>query len=196
MSKIFIVQNKNRSVQSENGFVLIASLVFLLVLTIFSVSMFRNFGLQEKIAGNIREKQRAFHSAQSALQFGEWFLTQGKANSGSLCSTLLDANAGETIVCSNELTDPTDVPWKNGSVDIGITYVPPTTPPMAISTIGGLNTYFDVPRFYIFYLGLDSTGQSTLYQVTAMGFGGSSNGIAVVQSTYAVSTGIKDLGGL
>jgi len=196
MNNIFITPNRKRSIQYEKGFVLIAALVFLLVLTIFSVSMFRNFGLQEKIAGNVREKQRAFHSAQSALQFGEWFLTQGSANSGSLCNTLLDANAGETKVCSNALADPTDVPWQVGSTDVGVTYIPPTTPPMVVSTSGGANTYFAVPRFYIFYLGLDSTGINSLYQVTAMGFGGSSNGIAVVQSTYAVSTGIKDLGGL
>ncbi len=180
----------------QKGFVLIAALIFLLVLSIFSIAMFRGFGLQDKVAGNIREKERAFHAAESNLEYAEWWLTQGSADTGSTCSGLLNANAGQTKVCSNALANPISVPWKVGAVDIGFRYLPPTTPPMLVLTTGGVNTYYAAPRFYILYLGIDSTGQNMLYQVTASGFGGNSSAIAVVQSTFAVTTGIKDLGGL
>lgn len=188
--------DKPTGIATQHGFVLIASLIFLLVLSIFSVGMFRGIGLQEKIAGNIREKERAFHSAESALQFGEWWLTQGTADTGSVCNTVLNANAGQTKVCSNALLDPTTVPWKNGGATVGFTYIPTTTPAMAISTSGGLNTYYSAPSLYINYIGPDSTGENILYQVTASGFGGNVNAVAVVQSTYAINSGIKDLGGL
>ena len=40
----------------ERGMALISAILLLLVLTILSVGMFRSFGLQERIAGNTREK--------------------------------------------------------------------------------------------------------------------------------------------
>ena len=67
----------------QKGFVLIAALIFLLVLSIFSIAMFRGFGLQDKVAGNIREKERAFHAAESNLEYAEWWLIQGSADTGS-----------------------------------------------------------------------------------------------------------------
>ena len=62
--------NQKKTEPYQNGFVLIAALIFLLVLSIFSVAMFRGFGLQDKIAGNIREKEKAFHAAESNLESG------------------------------------------------------------------------------------------------------------------------------
>ena len=75
------------------GFVLVTALLILLVLSLLSASMFRSFALQENIAGSTREKQRAAHSAQSALQYGEWWLAQGNGGSGAACTVLLDASA-------------------------------------------------------------------------------------------------------
>ena len=50
----------------QHGIVLIASLLLLLVITILALAMFRSMGLGEKIAGNVREKQRALHAAAVA----------------------------------------------------------------------------------------------------------------------------------
>jgi type IV pilus assembly protein PilX len=82
---------------------------------------------------------------------------------------------------------------------MGSTYVPINvngSSPLTISTSGGVGTYFAAPRLYINYLGLGPSGQARVYQVTTIGNGGDANSIAVVQSTYSVTTGIKDLGGL
>jgi type IV pilus assembly protein PilX len=40
----------------QGGMVLITALLLLIVVTILAVGMFRSFGLDEKIAGNMREK--------------------------------------------------------------------------------------------------------------------------------------------
>ena len=61
----------------EQGMVLVSSMLLLLIITILAVSMFRSFGTQEKIAGNVREKERALHAAESAEQYAEWWITQG-----------------------------------------------------------------------------------------------------------------------
>ena len=56
---------------------LVTSLLLLVIITILALSMFRSFGTQEKIAGNLREKERALHAAASAQQYAEWWLLQG-----------------------------------------------------------------------------------------------------------------------
>jgi len=178
--------------RTQRGVALVIALLVLMLLTSLGVAMFRSFGLQERIAGNTREKQHAFQAAESALQFGEWWLTQNNAVTGTACSGNLTA----TTVCSNAqtLSTLTGGPWTFGS-----TYTPINvngSAPMTISTSGGLGTYYASPRLYINYMGLDSTGQARVYQVSAIGNGGDANSIAVVQSTYSVSTGVKDLGGL
>ena len=68
--------------------VLISSLLLLIVVTIIALSMFRSFGIQEKIAGNTREKQRALPAAVSAQQFAEWWLSNNGATSAPVpCAT-------------------------------------------------------------------------------------------------------------
>ena len=55
--------------RSQSGIVLVSSLLLLLVVTIMALSIFRSFGIQEKIAGNTRDKQRALQVAMS-VQIG------------------------------------------------------------------------------------------------------------------------------
>ena len=188
-------QSRPRS-RRQSGIVLVASLLIMLVITLLGLSMFRSFGTQERIAGNTREKQRALHAAETARQHAEWWLTQsGNASTGAPCTALLSANANQTQVCSNAVPDAVTVPWTSGASQLGITYTPPNNV-MNVSTTGGLGTYYAIPRFYIYYMGLASDGMGSLYQITAAGYGGNSNAVAVVQSVYYVSSGVKDLGGM
>ena len=71
----------------EGGLVLISSLLLLVVVTILAVGLFQNFGIQEKIAGNLREKQRALAAAEAAQEYAEWWLAQGNGSTGITCST-------------------------------------------------------------------------------------------------------------
>ena len=67
----------------QGGFALMTSLLILIIMTLLALSMFRSVGLQEKIAGNTREKQRSLQAAESALQYGEWWLSQGNGSTGN-----------------------------------------------------------------------------------------------------------------
>lgn len=173
---------------AERGIALVTSLLMLIVMTLLAVSMFRSIGLDESIAGNTREKQRSLQAAQSALDYGEWWLSQGNGGTGNTCSTVYTATVANTKVCTNALTTPTTLPWSARG-----DYLPPT---MTVAAGGGLVSsggnvgdinYYAKPSLYIQYLGLDPTGHSQLYQVTGAGYGGSANGASVVQSTYAVT---------
>jgi len=55
------------SIQRQNGIALAVSLIFLLILTILSVSAMQNSTLETKIAVNHQHKQMSFQAAESAL---------------------------------------------------------------------------------------------------------------------------------
>jgi type IV pilus assembly protein PilX len=193
---------KHLKPSAKRGFALISALLILLVITMLALSMFRGFGMQEKMAGNTREKQRAFQAAQTALQYGEWWLGAGNGNTGTTCSGVVDASVlSQMRVCSAALATPTTLPWP-----IRADYLPAAPAAMGISASGGLNStgtdmnYFAKPGLYVSYLGLNPTGDAALYQVTAFGYGGGANAdgstastSAVVQSTYAISSSVKPL---
>jgi type IV pilus assembly protein PilX len=176
------------------GFVLIAAMLMILVVSVLGVVMLRGNGLQERIAANTRDKLRAFTVAQSTLQYGEWWLGQGGTATGGTCSgiTRID-DASDLSVCADPLADPAAVPWP-----VRFEYAPDDLP---ISAEGGLTAdgqwnYREAPALHVHYLGFSTDGSAQLYQVSAAASGGKSDTVAVVQSTYQVTSGIKDLGGL
>ena len=202
--------NRGRALpSSERGMALVTSMLLLLIITILALSMFRSFNTLEKIAGNMREKDRALHAAVSAQQYAEWWLTQP---AGSIAASApvscavgpaLIANAGQGQICTNATSfanlgvDPTQqMPWP-------VTYVQYL--PAGMGTLGpvaqaGTNAsdppYAWTPGFYIVDLGLAADAAGEAYQVTAFSFGGTTNTVAVVESTYEIQQGVVNRGGL
>lgn len=183
----------------QRGMVLVTSLLLLIVVTILAVGLFRSFGLDEKIAGNMREKQRALNAAETAEQYAETWLSSGNGSNGINCTALVAANVGQ--VCSNplQLSVPNGnvaiLPWTIAGNPVGVTYLPSVLTPMNVTTPGS-DYYSGTPTFYIAYVGVSPGGLGSVYQIDAAGYGGSANTAAVVESTYLVQTSVKDLGGL
>lgn len=182
--------------RGARGYTLITGMLILLVLTLLALAMFRSAGLQERIAAGTRDKQRAIEAAQSALHYGEWWLKQGNMPTSVSCTDVNNGNVlGNMRVCSNPITSPATLPWSAGS-----TY---SLPSMTANGGGGLAeasspagdiNYVAPPGLYISYLGLNGAGLAQLYQVTAYGYGGDATTATVVQSTYQLVSGAKDLG--
>jgi type IV pilus assembly protein PilX len=180
---------------------LISSLLLLVVVTILALSMFRSFGVEEKIAGNVREKQRALHAAESAQQYAEHWLA-GNATVGGGCTALLSANIGQGQICSAPLvannihTAIASLPWPA----LGVTYNPVGSGGILMQLTGAAGppkeTYYATPQFYIYDAGPSADGQGELYQVDALGYGANPNSAAIVESTFEVGTGVIDHGAL
>jgi type IV pilus assembly protein PilX len=189
-----VLQQRAASPALQHGMALISGLLLLLVVTILGISMFRSFGLQAKIAGNIREKQRALHSAGAAQEYAEWWVSQtggGNATVGNECTGVVDVTVGPVQVCKN-LIDPktiTTVPWTIGGVQVGYRYPVPGMSTTASNPTGS-DLYSQYPMFYIAYVNgvydKESGTQTNNYRVDATGSGGTSNTVAVVESTYQV----------
>jgi type IV pilus assembly protein PilX len=191
--------------QGQRGIALITALLLLLIITLLGLSMFRSFPTQERIAGNVREKERALHAATSAQQFAEWWLVNNVSTGDVVCAVqaqLLNANTPvpEGQICSNALyTLPpqppglvpsvTNVPWGGGL--IGTQYIPVgmTITGNPIATAGD-QTYASAPVFYIADLGAAGDAAGEAYQIDAYAYGGSTNTVAVVESIYEVQQGV------
>jgi type IV pilus assembly protein PilX len=177
-----------RSPAGQRGLVMISALLLLLVATILAATMFRSFGTQEKIAGNLREKERAVHAAVTAQQYAEWWLQSGNAPAKGNCASIIDYTAGQ--VCSNAIPT-TDIPnpsaWPGG-----VTFAPPdpssttSRTNMDVTQTIGPGTYWSKPTFYIADLGPGAGGE--LYQIDAWAVGGTANTVAVVESTYVLTS--------
>jgi type IV pilus assembly protein PilX len=193
--------------RTARGFVLIASLLLLIVMTLLALAMFRSFGIQELVAGNVREKQRALQSAIAAEQYAElWLTAPGNAVSDSVdCQNPLVtlqsySGTANPYICllpvGSLVTTVTSVPWKVGTSEIGWTFFPggkTGTGDMNVSPTGGQNTYYQVPRLYIGIL--SSTTTQTLYRIDAWNWGGTTNTAAVVEATYAVTSQAQSASG-
>ena len=179
----------------QRGMALVAALLLLVVITILGVTMFRSYGLTERVAGNTREKERALAAALSAQAYAEFYLNGNKgANSVetadcSAMTTNVPALMTATMVCTNALTgNVAQVPWAHSWA-----YTPPG---MTIAT-GSAGTFTQAPQFYITYLGAPGGGSCyngntgtniCTFQIDAAGWGGSANTVAVVESAYEVTT--------
>lgn len=190
--------------RTQGGFVLIASLIIMVILTLIAVAMFRGGGLQEKIAGNLREKQRAFDIAQNTLTFGQNWIS-ANAPVPIACANAAASNSGVAntpVVCTQTSVYPasTDTLMADlQSETAGTPYTPGGNAALDISQNGGrLNTIYALPRLFIQNIGQQAGTGNTLYRLTAIAWGGNDSAVAIVQSIYALpaASGAKDLGSI
>ena len=198
---------RHSSRSTQRGVVLVTSLLLLLVVTVMALSMFRSFGMQERIAGNVREKQRALQVANSTQEYAEWWLAN---QSGAIYAVSQGSAAAADVTCGNTVVDA-NAPVGAGQICIdtlrirGISAATwPSSIPSAGPTMGVLYTppgmsavnYAVRPGFYIADAGALATARGEVYQVDAYGFGLTSNAISVVESTVAVTCIVCNVGGL
>jgi type IV pilus assembly protein PilX len=170
----------------QRGMVLITSLLMLVIVTMLGIALFRSFGLDEKIAGNMREKARALQAAETAEEYAESWITGPNATTAIACGTgQVLYTAGQICTSGTGLASPATMPWPTW-----VLYNPPSIPT-------GL---YAPPFFYVTSLGPPAGGPpspsaGTVYQIDAGGYGDTPNATAVVEVTYLVTPGVTCPGG-
>ncbi|HTT43986.1 MAG TPA: PilX N-terminal domain-containing pilus assembly protein [Steroidobacteraceae bacterium] len=189
--------NNHRTKAAQRGVALVTSLLLLIIITILALSMFRSFGTQEKIAGNLREKERALHAAESAQQYAEWWLLQNNntAAGATSCAASVAATPTAGQICNQTPQqvpfDPTVVPWA-----IQVTYTPQNMVLLGQPQVAGNPPYFATPAFWIADRGVAADGAGEAYQIDAYGYGSAASTVAVVESVYEIQQGVVNRGGL
>lgn len=169
-----------RPIDRQSGAVLVISLIMLLLLTMIGVSSSQNAGMEERMAGNSRDKNLAFQAAESALLAAEQSLvtahTAGTMPTfdpdgagGYFNKSPTNTNLGSTIL--------SDSFWGDGTVSIAYS--------------GSLEGVSTLPRYIIQDLGcvLPCTVPATDphdYRITAFATGGTTTAVTIVQSIYRI----------
>jgi len=74
------IPNLNLANTSSQGSALIVSLVILLIMTILGLSAMQTTVLQERMAGNMKDRNMAFQAAEAALRAGENWVENNAAS--------------------------------------------------------------------------------------------------------------------
>lgn len=161
------VSAPERSIQRQRGVVLIVALVILVLMTMIGMTAMRDTGLQERMAGNLRDRNLAFQSAEAALRAGETWLL----------------NNATTQNPAARIDEPAD--WNGNSS-------PTPTGTIALNTVAANPSFHaGLPR-HIEPLGApcDGTNPSCgwcIYPITTYGVGGSSDAVVILQAQYQLS---------
>jgi len=162
----------------QSGVVLIISLIMLLLLTLIGTTGMQSTSLEEKMAGNMRDKNLAFQAAESALKAAEASLV-----SPAVLPAFTDAGTGgfykDTSTIPTDTAILTDSFW--------------TTNPVATSSVTTLGNGITTPVYIIQQLPAACFGTcppdpaTTPYRITVRATGGTTNAVVILQSIYSPS---------
>jgi type IV pilus assembly protein PilX len=163
----------------QRGAALITALLLLVVLTILGMSVMQMSRVQEKMAGNTRDINVSFESAEGALRNAEAFIGQQPSPGPVACP---DASCPFRALSSvPDVSNQTDTWWNangkafadgSGNAMSGVS----ANPRYVIEEIATVSETPDPT---------DPRASRTFYQVTARSTGTSGLANTIVQSTYA-----------
>jgi type IV pilus assembly protein PilX len=178
---------------AQRGFVLIVALVLLLILTILGLAAAQSTSLQERMAGNARNRDMAFQAAEAGLRAAENCLSTGLA----ICTSFSNNTAGTYLFDPVNPPPPSDLNTPLWAVN-GFWNNPANV--LSYNTITGSNLpqVAVQPEIIIEQMPAiiapgSNIGQQQfagskpmlqLYRITAFGTGGDSSATAMLQSVY------------
>lgn len=157
---------------TERGAVLIIALVFLLVLTLLGITATSTSTMQERMAGNLRDNNLAFQSAESALRDGEGLLQQATLPVFNDTDGLLQMQTG-----SAEASFWNTYDWGGNSRAAPAVAGTSAVPRYVVEELPPVPVEGDSLRFGA----LPDVG---FYRVTARAVGGSNDAVSILQITY------------
>ncbi len=103
------------TLKSQSGAVLLVSLIMLLLLTLIGVTGMQTAGLEEKMAGNMRDRNIAFQAAEAALRDAERDIRGERISTATkhkdydqTTQQPFDGLSGFLVDCGKSTTDITD----------------------------------------------------------------------------------------
>jgi type IV pilus assembly protein PilX len=140
---------------------LLVAMIFLLMLAMVGVWSASKNSLEERMAGNTRNRDLAFQAAEAALDYAEQTLTTWRTGSFNGSNGLLAYSATR----AND-----SAYWRDTTHWASYRQVP----------TGNLNQVAEQPKFVVEKM--NPVGSVEYYRVTARGVGGDSNAVVILQT--------------
>lgn len=161
----------------QSGAVLVVSLIMLLLLTVIGVAGVQTTSLEERMAGNNRDRNLAFQSAEAALRAGEVRIETLWNNGAGSIQVFCTGVAGQfssVAGCNNPAPDPHAAnTWSDNT--------------KSITHNTGSSTVNTQPRYFITYDTAHNPGPPVIpisFTITARGTGGQDGTEVILQSHY------------
>jgi len=162
--------------KKQNGVVLVFGVVMLLILSVIVIASGKSSMMQQKMANNLRDKEFAFQSAETAIRTGERFLRD--ATKIELKNTVFDGSDGYySYDIDRELKEESD--WSSLNT---------------LSSEQGLHQVIEAPVYIIENIvGIQPPGgslqvpkvnDSSYYRITSKAKGGTDGSLVVLQTIY------------
>ncbi len=194
--------NTLHTASRQRGAVMVIALLILLVLTVLGVAGMSSTSLEERMAGNSRDREIAFQAAETALREGEAYVQS--ANFANLPTDAYNPVAGNdfSATCTGGFADGlcapssagTDDVWKNAALNVWSTNNRHRTATTALTYVQS------APLYIIEYIGPQVTAPETavtcaanpspcpqMFRITARAVGGTTNARVMLQSVYKKS---------
>lgn len=161
----------------HDGSALIVSLLILLVMTLIGITAVSTSGLEERMAGNVRDEQVAFQSAEIALRAAEVDIENLASTAG------FNGTNGQYPKDSSLDISPDSSLWtgSNSKVYSGTLGDEKSAPRYVIEELGSQGKSDPVIGGYGTSTGI---GAVTSFRITARGTGISDNSVVILQSYY------------
>lgn len=184
----------------QGGAILFVGIILMVILTMLAFTALRTATMQERMAGNVRDRGIAFQAAESALRAAEKYLsvtsTPSSATfSGSACTKgVYKLNTGVPYFAATGSSFASGTRWDGSSIDFWNEYPWESTNCsftgsaeyvtfVASSDVGKPGKPIKLPRYVIEEMPVDGNNL-TSYRVTAKGWGSSANSVVILQATY------------
>lgn len=184
----------------QNGAVMVISLLILLVLTLLGITGMTTTTMEERMAGNERDRQIAFQAAEAALRAGERFIVQTNFtnlpadpyNPSGGDDFATDCQSGKAAGLCGPASPGDDDVWEDANLDVWTTQNRHRS-----YSFGGSTEIATQPRYIIEYMGPKVVAPNTaatcaatpstcpqIYRVTAYGTGATNNSRVMLQSMF------------
>ncbi|MFC3114315.1 pilus assembly PilX family protein [Cellvibrio fontiphilus] len=175
-----------RSLQKQSGAVLVVGLVLLLILTVIGLASIRGSDLQERMAGNMRDRNTAFQSAEAALREAEKVMNGvvTPSFSGAVVGYWPDLNKPDAAL--SRPAEWTKDEWEENSVQLdddtikGVADQPRYTVEKVIITRLAASQGSGVD-----HVSVERVQDAEFYRITSRGVGLTEDSEVILQSTFA-----------
>lgn len=160
-------------IRRQRGVALAVALILLLVMTLLSVAGLRGTGMQERMASNLRDRNLAFQSAESALRAAETALVAGGGGAGSPA-----------------VSAPGDLGWWEECWEGSVTGCPPAVVHAVDTAAWGIagEPEYRLERLRAGNYGSlaadEALSSPPLYRITVRAVGGTPDSVVLLQSTF------------
>jgi len=168
-----------KSQHSQRGVVLVVSLILLLVVTLLAVSSMQGTSLEEKMAGNTRDRNLAFQTTESAIREAETYI-EGIISLGSF-----NGSGGLFGLTDTEPYFAMGTTWSDATQHVVASanygsYAAPSYFIKHFTTVKGLEGAMNMSG----YGDNKGTGDVSIFKITSRGTGASAESAEVILRSH------------